>query len=98
MNIQTGLSGTVFFSVIRKSAKTGRSLRFDGAWSQESAPSTHPLTMAVMRKPLEYHALGGQSFRIPSTGKYTIEKVKPSQGQPITGNEVFTHSGIPVSF
>ena len=35
------------------------------------------------RNPLEYHALGGQSFRIPSTGKgNTIEKVKPSQGEP----------------
>jgi len=35
-----------------------------------------------MRKPSEYHALGGQSFRVPSTWKYTIEKVKPSHGQP----------------
>jgi len=30
----------------------------------------------VWRKPLEYHALGGQPFRIPSTEKFTIEKVK----------------------
>jgi len=28
-------------------------------------------------KPLEYHALGGQPFRIPSAGKFTIEKAKP---------------------
>jgi len=41
---------TVFFSVIRKSAKTGRSSRFDGAWSQKSVPSTHPLTMAVIEQ------------------------------------------------
>jgi len=54
------------------------------------------------RKPFEYHALGGQSFRIPSTGKYTIEKVKPSQGQPQLERttKTFTHStsSIPVSF
>jgi len=25
----------------------------------------------ILRKPLEYHTLDGQSFRIPSTGKYT---------------------------
>ena len=31
-------------------------------------------------KPLEYHALGGQPFRILSAGKYTIEKVKPLHG------------------
>jgi len=34
-------------------------------------------------KPLEYHALGGQPFRIPSTEKYTIEKMKPLQGTTI---------------
>ena len=54
------------------------------------------------RKPFEYHALGGQSFRIPSTGKYPIEKVKPSQGQPQLERttKTFTHStsSIPVSF
>jgi len=38
--------------------------------------------MAMSRNPLEYHALGGQPFRIPSSGKYTIAKVKPSQGPP----------------
>ncbi|RPA89856.1 hypothetical protein L873DRAFT_1822084, partial [Choiromyces venosus 120613-1] len=27
-------------------------------------------------EPFKYHALGGKPFRIPSTGKYTIEKVK----------------------
>ncbi|RPA95480.1 hypothetical protein L873DRAFT_1812799 [Choiromyces venosus 120613-1] len=29
-----------------------------------------------MGEPFKYHALGGKPFRIPSTGKYTIEKVK----------------------
>jgi len=53
-----------------------------------------------LRKPLEYHALGGQSFWIPSTGKYTIEKVKTFTGATPSGmnNEDFTHSSIPVSF
>ena len=36
---------------------------------------------------LEYHGLGGQPFRIPSTEKYTlystIEKMKPLQGTTI---------------
>ena len=31
---------------------------------------------------LEYQALGSQYFRIPSTGKYTSEKVKSSEGRP----------------
>ena len=38
---------TVFFSVIRKCAKTGRCLRLHGAWSQKSVLSTHPLNMVT---------------------------------------------------
>ena len=34
-------------------------------------------------KPLEYHAVGGQPFRIPLTEKYTIEKMELLQGTNI---------------
>ena len=63
-------------------------------------PALYSKFPGTSRKPFEYHALGGQSFRIPSTGKYTIEKVKPSQGQPQLERttKTFTHSSIPVSF
>jgi len=47
---------------------------------------------AFAGKPLEYHALGGQPFWIPSTEKYTIVQVKPLQGQPAhiaTNNKIF---------
>ena len=34
------------------------------------------LVRETSRKPSEYHALGGQPLRIPSTEKFTIEEVK----------------------
>ena len=41
----------------------------------------------LTRNPLEYRALGGQSFLIPSTRKYTIAKVKSSQGHHFTEHQ-----------
>jgi len=37
-------------------------------------------TTFFRRNLLEYHALGGQPFQVPSTEKFTIEKVKPLHG------------------
>jgi len=49
-------------------------------WGAEGDRNRKKENPKLLSKPLEYHALGGQPFRIPSAGKHTIEKVKPLQG------------------
>ena len=65
-----------------------RDVRSRSAWRYREQGSQNGRS-----KPFQYHAFGVKPFRIPSTEKYTIEKVKPLQGQPAhiaTNNKVFT--------